>query len=206
MFISFEGGEGAGKTTQAKKLVSYLKDSGYRVTHTREPGGTVLGEKLRQVLQDTSSEVTPQAELMLYAADRAQHIEQVIMSALEAQEVVVCDRYCDATVAYQGYGRGLDLHMIERLNAWVTKGLFPDVTFLLDIAPEDGLARIMRDRRPLDRLEREQLDFHKRVRGAYLKLAGKQPKRFRIIDANQDVFTVSEHIIREITSLLYRVS
>ncbi len=202
MFISFEGGEGAGKTTQAKKLVCYLKASGYRVIYTREPGGTALGGKLRHVLQDSASAVTPLAELLLYAADRAQHVEQVIIPALRAEEIVVCDRYCDAGVAYQGYGRGLELDMIERINRWAVQGILPDLTILLDIAPEAGLARIMSDKKPLDRLEREQLDFHQRVRAGYLKLAAQQPRRFRVIDANRDVPVVSEHILNEIKPLL----
>ena len=202
MFISFEGGEGSGKTTQAVKLAQYLKDSGFCVTLTREPGGTALGVTLRNVLQGLSAEITPQAELLLYAADRAQHVKEVIEPALKAEKIVICDRYCDASLAYQGAGRGLDLALIQRINDWATCGILPQLTILLDIKPEIGLGRIISQQKPLDRLEREAAGFHRRVREGYLKLAAQQPERFRVIPADKDISTVSNYILKAVKPLL----
>lgn len=202
MFISFEGCEGSGKTTQAAGLAQYLKDSGCSVILTNEPGGTNLGTALRKVLQDSPSEITPEAELLLYAADRAQHVEEVIRPAQDAGSIVVCDRYCDSTVAYQGYGRGLDLDMIGRVNDWVTRGVLPQLTFLLDIEPGIGLGRIAENKNPLDRLEREKIGFHERVREGYLALAARQPHRFRVIPADRDFSTVSSEILKAVKPLL----
>ncbi len=200
MFISFEGCEGSGKTTQAARLARHLRDSGCSVTLTKEPGATDLGSALRDVLQGSSSEITPKAEFLLYAADRAQHVREIIEPALEAGSVVICDRYCDSTVAYQGYGRGLDLDMIGRVNDWVTRGILPQLTFLLDIEPGIGLNRITENKKTLDRLEREDIGFHERVRDGYLKLAARQPHRFRVIPADRDVSAISSDILNPIYS------
>jgi dTMP kinase len=202
VFISFEGGDGSGKSTQAQKLAQYFRDSGRDVLLTREPGGTALGAKLRDLLQGLSLEITPQAELLLYAADRTQHVKEVIRPALEAGKVVICDRYCDATVAYQGYGRKMDLELIQRINEWVTQGILPRLTLLLDIEPEIGLGRIVGSRKPLDRLEREKAEFHQRVRDGYLKLAAQQSHRFKIIPAEGDISTVGSYILEQVKPLL----
>jgi dTMP kinase len=202
VLISFEGGDGSGKTTQAGELARYLEDAGFRVLLTREPGGTPLGEKLRGMLQDSSLEITPQAELLLYAADRAQQVREVIEPALKAGYTVISDRYSDASLAYQGYGRGLDLDVIRRINDWITRGILPQLTLLLDIEPEVGLRRIAKAGKPLDRLEREDKEFHQRVREGYLELAARQPHRFRVIPAEGDAAAVGARVLEQVRLLL----
>ncbi len=190
MFITLEGTEGAGKTTQLPQLVAFLKDRGHDCVVTREPGGTPTGEKIRGLLLDpANSELTPEAELFLYAADRAQHVATVIRPALEAGRTVICDRFCDATEAYQGAARGLDRELIDRLNREATGALTPDLTILFDLPPETGLKRAWEriNRHGNDaadhRFEKEHIDFHHRVRQGYLDIARREPGRFVIINA-----------------------
>ncbi len=190
MFITFEGIEGSGKSTQIVLLANYLAAHAKAVTLTREPGGTDIGDQVRKILLDPANKaLDPKAELLLYAAARAQHLEELIRPELEDGKVVLCDRFSDATIAYQGYGRGLDVEMIRVLDKIVTAGLRPDLTVLLDIDAAAGLARARgrNSSRGLDaeaRFENEDLAFHRRVREGYLALAKQEPGRFRIVDAS----------------------
>lgn len=182
LFLTFEGPEGAGKSTQLAALVRRLRAAGHTVTETREPGGTLLGTEVRRVVLDPALEMGPLPEFLLYSASRAQLVAEVIRPALERGEVVVCDRYADSTLAYQGYGRGLDLGFLERVTQEATGGLRPDLTVLLDLDPALGLARAARRGQP-DRLERADLAFHTRVREGFLALAAAEPGRVLVMDA-----------------------
>ncbi|MDD5082480.1 MAG: dTMP kinase [Dehalococcoidales bacterium] len=184
LFITFEGGEGSGKSFQARKLTKRLQELALPVVLTYEPGGTPLGNKIRLWLKRVDKfEVSPLTELMLFDASRAQLVNQVIKPNLEMGKIVICDRYTDSTLAYQGYGRGLNLEMISTINNAATLGLIPDLTVLLDIAVEAGLAR--KKNRKQDRFEREALAFHQRVREGYLKLAAEEPQRWLVVDTSQ---------------------
>lgn len=203
-FITLEGGEGAGKTTQARLLAVSLRRAGRRVVHTREPGGTPIAEAVRRVLLRPGARVAPVTELLLYEAARAQHVAEVIRPALSRGAVVLCERYTDATVAYQGHGRGMDRPTIDLLNRVATGGLRPDLTLLLDVPTDRGLraARALpkalsrggRPRAAGDRLEREPLSFHERVRAGYRALARQDPRRIRVVargpvdDVRRDVW------------------
>lgn len=178
MFISFEGIDKSGKSSQAKLLAEYLEKKNYKVVKTCEPGGTRVGEKIKLILLRPSYRISSISEFFLYLADRAEHMRQVIKPALEAGKIVISDRFSDATVAYQGYGRGLDIPWIEALNEKATEGILPEVTFLLDINPD--LARQRAKKK--DRMEREEIDFHQRVRQGYLELAKLHPERIKIIN------------------------
>jgi len=203
VFITFEGIEGCGKTTQIKRLVKRLDGYGIPLVTTLEPGGTKIGRNIRRILLDSQNkDLSPLAELILYAADRAQHIEEVIKPALDQEKWVLCDRFFDATVAYQGAARGLDMGLITMLNETVTQGIRPDMTFLLDCPVEVGLGRALkRNQEPSqkgqDRFEREKLGFHREVRKGYLSLA-RNNKRFVIIDAALAEVKVEEEIFRYI--------
>ncbi|MEW6078563.1 MAG: dTMP kinase [Thermodesulfobacteriota bacterium] len=191
MFITLEGTEGAGKTTQLPHLVRFLEDRGHDCVVTREPGGTPTGLKIRGILLDPANHgMTPEAELFLYAADRAQHVGTVIRPALDAGKTVICDRFIDATEAYQGAARGLDRELISLLNRVATGGLKPDLTILFDLPPETGLERawerINRNGNGAadHRFETEDINFHNRVRDGYLAIAAREPERFVIINAD----------------------
>ena len=193
MFITLEGIEGSGKTTQVQAIAQWLAAAGRDCLTTREPGGTPIGGQIRSVLlHPDNSELAPTAELMLYMADRVQHLETVVRPALAAGKVVVCDRYFDATLVYQGYARGLEREMIRQLHQLACNGLTPDLTLLLDLDPEAGLARAWHRIHSDDahvkesRFEKEKLAFHQRVRAGYLDLARREPQRFCIIDAAAD--------------------
>jgi dTMP kinase len=200
VFITFEGIEGSGKSTQIALLAQYLWARGSPVTLTREPGGTAIGDRVRAILLDPNHKtLDPKAELLLYAAARAQHLQEVILPALKTGGVVLCDRFSDATAAYQGYGRSLDLDMISALDRIVTGGMQPDLTLLLDIDAVDGLDRARgRNRsRGLDneaRFENEEVAFHERVRAGYRALAKQQPGRIRVVDASRPVDFVQADI------------
>jgi len=186
MFITLEGMEGAGKTTQINALVTLLTGRGLDCLVTREPGGTAIGQKIRQMVMDSGTHgLLPAAELLLYVADRVQHLDQVVKPALAAGRTVVCDRFFDATVVYQGCGRGLDLALIRRLHRLLCGDLQPDFTLLLDLPAETGLARARQRStgRSDCRFENEELAFHRRVRQGYLDLARSEPARFCTIDA-----------------------
>ena len=184
MFITFEGTEGSGKSTQAARLAEDLRREGRDVVATREPGGTELTIGIRKLLADPDSHVDRRAELLLFLADRAQHVATVIAPALERGAVVISDRYSDSTLAYQGYGRGHDLEWLQKINAWASLDTVPDLTLWLDCEPEEGLRRVEEDRRgPRDRFEREPLEFHRRVREGLVELQRSSPERIVRIDA-----------------------
>jgi dTMP kinase len=189
LFLAFEGGEGAGKSTQLVLAAQWLRAQGRSVVETREPGGTALGATLRTLLLDPSSEVTPRAETLLYGADRAQHVETVIRPALAAGQDVLTDRYLDSTLAYQGAGRGLgdDARVV---TSWATGGLLPTMTVLLDLDPVVGLARAGRRAAP-DRLEADSLAFHQAVRQGFLDLAAADPGRYLVLDATAEASAIA---------------
>jgi len=198
LFISFEGIEGTGKTKQSKLLYEYLRKIGYKVILTGEPGGTRIGLKIRDLLLSLENrEMTPVSELLLYNASRAQHIEEVILPALKKGFIVITDRFIDSTKAYQGYGRGIDLKLIEFLEKIVTEDVRPDLTLLLDLDVKTGLKR-NRHINKTDRLELENIKFHKKVREGYLKIAAKEPERIKLIDASGSI----EEIHRKITGIV----
>lgn len=198
MFITFEGPEGAGKTTQVKLLTEYFHHLGKEVLLTREPGGTTIGREIRVLLLDPKhQDMSFQTELLLYAADRSQHVEEVIKPALLADKTVISDRYFHSTIAYQCYGRGLDRQLIERLNEIAIAGIYPDLTILLDLPPETGLLRVSR-RMGKDRIEKEDLAFHERVRQGFLTQARSCPEKMKVISAAQN----PEQIFAEIKMLV----
>jgi dTMP kinase len=194
-FITLEGPEGSGKTTQIRPLVDWLCGQGYDVEVTREPGGTAIGDQIRDVLHDPRNmAMDATAEILLYSADRAQHVAQCIRPALAAGKVVVGDRYADSTLAYQGYGRGLDLEMLRAITAFATGGLKPDLTLYLDVAPEEGLERRRAGGDEWNRLDAETLDFHRRVRAGYMELIAQEPERWAVINAARSVEEVQAQI------------
>lgn len=206
LFITLEGVEGCGKSTQAAAIAEHLESLGHTVVTTREPGGTPLGESIREILLDPESGgMEAASELMLYLASRAEHVARVIRPALERGEVVISDRFADASVAYQGGGRGLGAELVESLNKIVTGGVEPDVTFLFDLEPASGLSRLSgrRDRpERLDRIEREALSFHGRVRDAYLALAARWPSRFVVLDAGREPGEIAEQVREKVNDIL----
>ncbi len=209
MFISLEGIEGCGKTTQLEYLSALLDSTGQAYVVTREPGGTAIGKKIRSILLDPASrEMVPAAELLLYLADRAQHIESLIKPQLAEGKIVVCDRYFDATVVYQGFARGLDAGFIRDLHRIIFEDLKPDITLLLDLPPRIGLARAWQE---LDRgnrsdtesrFEEEAISFHEKVRDGYLELARMEPIRFKIIDASRQIDEVQADIRKVLSAVL----
>lgn len=183
MFVTFEGPEGAGKSTAIRGLASELDRLGYSVLVTREPGAGSFGARVRALLLEQEA-VVPEAELLLFLADRANHVETIIRPALAHGAIVLCDRHADSSVVYQGYARGVDIDFLKRGNAFATKGLKPDLTFLLDLEPEVGLMRIS-DGRENNRLDREPLEFHQKVQAGFLDLAAQEPDRWVILDATK---------------------
>ena len=197
MFISFEGPEGSGKSTQAARLIARLQESGHEVVHTREPGGTATGEAIRNILQHHAAGEDPcdETEVLLFAASRAQLVRRVILPALEQGRWVVCDRFADSTTAYQGYGRGFPVEKMLAINDFAIGAAIPDLTLLLDLCPEAGLERVrLRAGGRLDRIEQEAVDFHHRVREGYLEMAARWPDRYQIIDADRDEDMVAAEI------------
>jgi len=196
-FISFEGPEGGGKTTQARRLIERLEQQGLEVVYTREPGGTPTGEAIRDILQHhvTGEDICPSTEVLLFAASRAQLVANVIVPALERGAWVVCDRFADSTIAYQGYGRGFDIETMIAINTFAIAGATPDLTLLLDVELDEGFRRIharhQEKSSPLDRIESEARSFHERVRAGYLEMAKRWPGRFRIINGTQPADQVS---------------
>ena len=208
-FITFEGIEGCGKTTQIKLLAEALRGDGRDIVLTREPGGTTIGERIRSVLLDSAHrQMAPIAELLLYAAARNQHVEEVIIPSLEAGKTVLCDRYADATTAYQGAAREIDPEVLRAVHDVATEGLWPKLTVLLDLPASEGLGRA-RDRNLRDaeasredRFEREAMDFHERVRTGYLAIAKREPKRFAVIDASGKAEEVQGRIHKAVYDFL----
>jgi dTMP kinase len=200
VFLALEGGEGAGKSTQARLLAIWLRDQGYDVVTTHEPGATKIGLRLRALLLDTAhSGLAPQAEALMYAADRAEHVQDVILPALDRGAVVVTDRYVDSSLAYQGAGRQLPVSEIEGLNRWATGGLTPDLTILLDVPTVTGLSRRLSS---ADRLESEPVEFHQRVRSGFLSLAAAEPGRYLVLDADRPESEISRDIQLRVRELL----
>ncbi len=207
-FITFEGIEGSGKSTQIVLLADYFKSSGNRVLLTREPGGTPIGDQIRKILLDPANKaLDPSAELLLYAASRAQHMSEVILPSLAAGSIVLCDRFSDATLAYQGYGRGLNRETIQELDRIVTSGMRPDLTLLFDIDAATGLSRARgrNNSRGLEneaRFENEKIAFHERIRRGYLELAKQEPGRIRVVDASQTPDEIQDIVRKMIDDVL----
>jgi len=203
-FITFEGIEGSGKTTQIRLLADYLQNKGYEVLVSREPGGTPLGEKIRNLLLDPQYDFMDyRTEVLLYAADRAQHVKEKIKPALQKGKIVISDRFADSNLAYQAAGRGLDYEMVYQINDWVIDSTWPDLTFILDIDIKEGLnrARAQSSEAEGDRLEREVDEFHQRVRDAYLKMAEKE--RFALVNAGESIENVQKNIENIISRRLF---
>ena len=202
IFISFEGIEGTGKSTQARLLSEYLTGKGLRVTKTEEPGGTQISLKIREILLSLDSRgMDHVTELLLYNASRAQHIKEVIMPALEKGDVVITDRFSDSTIAYQGYGRGIDLKLIDSLDKISTGGLKPDITILLDIDVETGLRR-NKEINKNDRLEQEDIVFHQKVRSGFIKIAEREPERVRMVDCFDGIDAVHKRVVDMVKEFL----
>lgn len=202
-FVTLEGGDGSGKSTQAGLLQAWLEGAGHTVVRTREPGGTDLGVEIRRLVQHTEGHIAPRAEALLYAADRAHHIATLVRPALERGEVVLQDRYLDSSVAYQGAGRELDGTQIRDLSLWAVDGLLPHLTILLDIEPAAGRERMAgREHAPYDRLEDTGLDFAERVRAAYLGLAEAEPARFAVVDASGTTEDVHATVVSHVRAML----
>ena len=203
IFISFEGGEGSGKSTQSKLLKEWFENEGRSVVLTREPGGTTLGKNLRKILLDNETgEIAPRSEALLYAADRAHHVYTLIRPALERGDVVITDRYFDSSIAYQGAGRVLSSSEVARINRWATESLFPTITIILDQPADIGLSRI----KNADRLESESIEFHNRVRQEYLQLAAMDPERYLVLDAQRPIIEIHQEITARISALLAKKS
>lgn len=208
VFISFEGIEGSGKTTQRDRLSKRLREEGRKVVETREPGGTPLAERIRHILLEpsglSSEPMTPQCEAQLVLACRSQHVEQVILPALKEGAIVLCDRFSDSTLAYQGYGRGMDLQVLQKFNRSVTDGLVPDLTLLFDLPVPMALARRRKPEIEQNRLDRETRRFHERVRQGFLKLAARHPGRIKLIDARPDPDRVLAQVAAVVRRFLKR--
>ena len=199
LFVVFEGGDGVGKSTQVVELVTRLQNRRIEPVLTRQPGGTPIGAKLRKLLLDPGHpELTARTEALVYAADKAQHVEEVILPALARGDVVVCDRYVDSMIAYQGAGRVLDLTEVEQVARWATGGLRPDLTVLLDIDPAEAVANI----RQQDRLEAAGLDFHRRAREHFLRLADEDPERYLVLGARESRESIAEKVAEKVVALL----
>ncbi len=207
LFITFEGPEGSGKSTQARLLAAWLAEQGLDVRFTREPGGTPIGDRIRQILlsPDTTNLVA-EAEVLLFSASRAQLVREVILPHLEQGGIVVCDRYADSTYAYQGYGRGLDMDILRRITHFATRGLVPDLTFLIDIPVQEGLHRKRRGDGEDDwnRMEAEVLAYHERVRAGYLELARQEPERWVVLDGRLPVEVLHQRVRERVAAMLAR--
>ncbi|MFF1574001.1 dTMP kinase [Leifsonia sp. NPDC058292] len=202
LFITLEGGDGSGKSTQAALLEQWLTEQGRAVVRTREPGGTPAGVEIREIVLHHRGDISPRAEALLYAADRADHVATVVRPALSRGEVVLQDRYLDSSVAYQGAGRVLGGDEIRDLSLWAAEGLLPDLTILLDLDETTARARLDTSRTRYDRLEAEKAEFHARVRAAYLDLAAAEPERFLVIDAARPAEQIAEEIRARLTPYL----
>ena len=202
VWITLEGGDGSGKTTQAELLTAWMGEQGRTVVRTREPGGSEVGMLIRDIVLHHRGDIAPRAEALLYAADRAHHVETVVRPALARGEVVIQDRYLDSSVAYQGAGRVLDGTEVRDLSLWATEGALPDLTVLLDLDPAEARRRLDAADKPFDRLEAEKEDFHARVRAAFLALAEAEPERFLVVDAALPASDIAAAIRARVTALL----
>ncbi|MEI2267725.1 dTMP kinase [Microbacterium sp. No. 7] len=206
LWITLEGGDGSGKTTQATLLERWLREQGRSVVCTREPGGTEVGVLIRDIVLHHRGDIAPRAEALLYAADRAHHVATLVRPALERGEVVIQDRYLDSSVAYQGAGRVLDGGEIRDLSLWAAEGALPDVTVLLDVDPATARERLDAADKPFDRLEAEKSAFHERVRAAFLALADAEPERFLVVDATQPIDEIADAIRTRVSERLSALS
>ncbi|GEC74363.1 MULTISPECIES: dTMP kinase [Microbacterium] len=202
VWITLEGGDGSGKTTQSNLLAQWLEDTGRTVVRTREPGGSEVGQLIRDIVLHHRGDIAPRAEALLYAADRAHHVATVVRPALRRGEIVLQDRYLDSSVAYQGAGRILDATEIRDLSLWAAEGALPDLTILLDLDPAEARTRLDSADKPFDRLEAEQAEFHGRVRDAFLNLAAAEPDRFLVLDAAAAPEVIAEQIRTRVAALL----
>ncbi|KFF59120.1 thymidylate kinase [Cryobacterium sp. MLB-32] len=202
LFITLEGGDGTGKSTQAQLLTDWLESEGRTVVRSREPGGTEVGVEIREIVLHHRGEIAPRAEALLYAADRAQHVETKLRPALARGEVIVQDRYLDSSVAYQGAGRVLGATEVRDLSLWAAEGLLPDLTILLDLDETDARSRLDAANKRFDRLEAEKSEFHARVRAAFLALADAEPDRFLVLDAAASVDSIAAQIRARVATLL----
>ncbi len=202
IWITLEGGDGSGKTTQSNLLAQWMTDDGRTVVRTREPGGSEVGQLIRDIVLHHRGDIAPRAEALLYAADRAHHVATVVRPALARGEVVLQDRYLDSSVAYQGAGRVLDGEEIRNLSLWAAEGALPDLTVLLDLDPESARVRLDSADKPFDRLEAEKTEFHARVRDAYLALARAEPERFLVIDAAAAPEVIAAQIRERVATLI----
>lgn len=198
LFITFEGPDGCGKTTQMNLLAQYFEKKGKKVVLTREPGGKGLGEKVREILLNYNGEVSDRCESFLFLADRAQNIDIIVKPAVEQGEIVLCDRHIDSTVAYQGYGRGLDINEINILNNLATGGKKPDLTLVFDVDVETSMKRVGKEK---DRMESAGIDFHNRVRNGYLELAKQEPTRIKVLDATKTIEEIHEKVVEIVEKL-----
>ncbi len=198
LFITFEGADGCGKTTQMSMLADYLKSKGYNVVLTREPGAKGLGEKVREILLNYDGEVSDRCESFLFLADRAQNIDIIVEPAVKEGKIVLCDRHIDSTVAYQGYGRGLNIERINMLNNLATNGRKPDLTFVFDIDVETSMKRVGKEK---DRMESAGIEFHNRVRNGYLELAKQEPNRIKVIDASKSIDEIHKKVVEIISAM-----
>lgn len=202
-FITLEGPDGSGKTTQALLLARYLERMGIKVVRTREPGGTSIAEALRKIILNPRNRISETTELLLYEAGRAQHTSELVLPSLRKEKTVICERYTDATVAYQGYGRRLDIGMVRELNRIASFGLKPDLTILLDLDVREGLKRVRKiSGRRMDRMERESLKFHERVRKGYLEIASREPERVKLIKVEETPEKTHLEIVKVIDKLV----
>lgn len=200
IFITFEGGEGSGKTTIIKRLTEELTQKGYSVVCTREPGGSKIAEGIRNIILDKeNTEMDYMTEALLYAASRAQHLSEKVKPALKEGKVVLCDRYLDSSLAYQGYARGLGIDRVYDINLYATEGLLPNLTLFVDIAPSVGLDRIKQNHREEDRLDKEKIDFHERVHSGYLEVARRFPERIKVVDGEQSV----EEVYADVQKIIF---
>lgn len=204
LFITFEGPEGSGKSTQSRKMLEELSSKGYDCVHTREPGGTSVGKRIREVLLDKDEiKLSSSAELFLFEADRAQHVRNIIRPAMEEKRIVLCDRFNTATFAYQGYGLGVDMDLIKKIDDSATGGLKPDLTILFDIDVEIGISRATAGREA-DKMEKRGLEFHEKVREGYLKIAEEDPDRIKVIKVDGKIDQTFEEVKKEVYGLIDR--
>lgn len=187
LFITFEGADGSGKTTQLNNIKTFLEEKGYDVVITREPGALDIGQKIRNILLHHDGIVADRCEMFLFLADRAQHVETFIKPAIQSGKIVLCDRHTDSTIAYQGYGRGQDIELLKKLNSIAVNGLIPDLTLLFDVSTETAQQRVGSEK---DRMESAGIEFHKKVRNGYLELQKEYPNRIKLINANNSIETV----------------
>ena len=199
LFITFEGADGCGKTTQLKLLAEYLTQKGYEVVITREPGAKGLGEKIREILLNYEGDVSDRCESFLFLADRAQHIDMIVNPAVESGKIVLCDRHTDSSVAYQGYGRGLPVERIKMLNELAVNGRHPDLTFVFDIDVETSMNRVGQVK---DRMESAGMEFFNRVREGYLEIAKQEPQRVKVLDASKSVDEIHTEVVKLFEELL----